>query len=94
MSSTSAVLCHCRARQWVLDELNLNKKAKLSFFETTIRLLGGLLSAYDLTGDDLFLQKAQSIADKLLVACEDTQGDSIFFTGSIQFWELVHAQWS
>ena len=77
-----------------MDELNLQKKAKLSFFETTIRLLGGLLSVYDLTGDDLFLQKAQSVADKLLIACEDTQGDSFFCTGSPHFWELVHAQWS
>ena len=29
----------------------------VSFFETTIRVLGGLLSAYDLSGDGVFLTK-------------------------------------
>ncbi|KAK0216656.1 glycoside hydrolase family 47 protein [Armillaria nabsnona] len=42
----------------------------VSVFETTIRYLGGLLSAYELRGnrDDSLLQKAQEIADKLAFA--------------------------
>lgn len=41
---------------------------KVSFFETTIRDLGGLLSAYDLTGDPALLAKAAEIGDGLMGA--------------------------
>lgn len=34
--------------------------------QTVIRLLGGLLSCYDLSGDDMFLKKATDLADRLL----------------------------
>lgn len=36
----------------------------MSLFETTIRIVGGFLSAYDLTGDALFLEKAQEIVER------------------------------
>ena len=35
-------------------------------FITKSRVVGGLLSAYDLSGDKVFLEKAQDIADRLL----------------------------
>ena len=38
------------AAQWVATSLNFDKSASVSFFETTIRALGGLLAAYDLSG--------------------------------------------
>jgi len=37
----------------------------VSFFESTIRHLGGLLSIYQLTGDILFLQKAEMVGQVL-----------------------------
>ena len=37
-----------------------------SVIETIIRAVGGLLSAYGLTGDELFKQKAVDLADRLL----------------------------
>lgn len=37
----------------------------MSFFESNIRHLGGLLSTYQLTGDILFLQKAETVAKVL-----------------------------
>ncbi|KAJ1966403.1 hypothetical protein GGI12_000113 [Dipsacomyces acuminosporus] len=37
-------------------------------FETNIRYVGGLLSAYDLSGDKVFLQKAVELADVLMPA--------------------------
>jgi mannosyl-oligosaccharide alpha-1,2-mannosidase len=40
----------------------------VSVFETTIRVVGGLNSAYDLTGDKMFLTKSTEIADRLLPA--------------------------
>lgn len=38
------------------------------------RVLGGLLSAYDLSGDKVFLEKAREIADKLLPAWNTPSG--------------------
>ena len=45
-----------------------------SVFETTIRELGGLLSAYELDGDVIFLQKATQLADRLLCAFNTPTG--------------------
>ena len=36
-------------------------------FETNIRYLGGLLSAYDLRGDKILVEKAVELADKVLM---------------------------
>lgn len=41
-------------------------------FETNIRYLGGLLSAYDLKGDLTLLQKAVELADKVIMPSFDT----------------------
>lgn len=46
------------AREWVQDEMNVAQDNDVNLFETTIRVLGGLLSTYHFTGDALFLDKA------------------------------------
>nr|XP_020470805.1 endoplasmic reticulum mannosyl-oligosaccharide 1,2-alpha-mannosidase-like [Monopterus albus]XP_020470806.1 endoplasmic reticulum mannosyl-oligosaccharide 1,2-alpha-mannosidase-like [Monopterus albus]XP_020470807.1 endoplasmic reticulum mannosyl-oligosaccharide 1,2-alpha-mannosidase-like [Monopterus albus] len=56
------------ARNWVEKELSFNKNVDVNLFETTIRILGGLLSAYHLTGDQLFLEKAKDLGSRLLPA--------------------------
>lgn len=38
--------------------MQFQKDVDVNLFESTIRILGGLLSTYHLTGDALFLQKA------------------------------------
>lgn len=48
------------AKSWVEQELSFSKNTDVNLFETTIRVLGGLLSTYNLTGDQLFLDKAVS----------------------------------
>ena len=49
------------ARKWVADNLNFNSiHNTVSLFETTIRVLGALLSTYHLSGDSMFLNKAVS----------------------------------
>ncbi|KAL4272356.1 hypothetical protein GQ457_13G018780 [Hibiscus cannabinus] len=63
-----------KAREWVAMSLDFNKDYDASVFETTIRVVGGLLSAYDLSGDKVFLEKAQDIADRLLPAWDTTTG--------------------
>ena len=64
-----------RARNWVRDSLRFDTQRKqVSFFETTIRDLGGLLSAYDLSGDQAFLDKAVDLGDRLLKTFETATG--------------------
>lgn len=46
------------AREWVATELSFDKNVDVNLFESTIRILGGLLSTYHLTGDSVFLEKA------------------------------------
>ncbi|KXS21552.1 glycoside hydrolase family 47 protein [Gonapodya prolifera JEL478] len=43
---------------------NTNIPIRANFFETIIRVLGGLLSAYDLSGDTMFLDKAVDFASR------------------------------
>uniref|UniRef100_A0A3Q0QS84 alpha-1,2-Mannosidase n=1 Tax=Amphilophus citrinellus TaxID=61819 RepID=A0A3Q0QS84_AMPCI len=56
------------AKAWVAAELTFNKNVDVNLFETTIRILGGLLSTYHLTGDTLFLDKAVNIGSRLMPA--------------------------
>ncbi|XP_047426438.1 endoplasmic reticulum mannosyl-oligosaccharide 1,2-alpha-mannosidase isoform X2 [Mugil cephalus] len=56
------------ARNWVEKELTFDKNVDVNLFETTIRVLGGLLSTYHLTGDDLFLEKAKDLGSRLMPA--------------------------
>lgn len=49
------------AADWVRFEMNVAQDKDVNLFETTIRVLGGLLSIYHLTGDTVFLDKAVSV---------------------------------
>ena len=44
-----------KQKQLILDSLSFNKDISVQTFEITIRLLGGLLSCYNLDGDKKFL---------------------------------------
>ena len=46
------------------------KDSHINMFETTIRHLGGLLSAYDLSGEKALLKKAVELGDMLYVGFE------------------------
>ncbi|KAL5699617.1 mannosyl-oligosaccharide 1,2-alpha-mannosidase [Ranunculus cassubicifolius] len=63
-----------RAKEWVENTLDFDKNYEASVFETTIRVVGGLLSAYDLSGEKVFLAKAVDIADRLLPAWDTPSG--------------------
>lgn len=63
------------ARLWVRDHLNFDQEAEVNLFETTIRVLGGLLAAYDQSGQDkVFLKKAVDLADRLMGAFDTKSG--------------------
>jgi mannosyl-oligosaccharide alpha-1,2-mannosidase len=62
------------ARDWVRDSLRYDYSGMVSVFETTIRSLGGLLSAYDWSGDEIFLTKAQDLGARLFRAFGSASG--------------------
>jgi len=64
-----------QGRDWVESHFDPSRiMTQVSVFETIIRVLGGLLSAYDLSKDIMFLNKAQSLADRLLPAFHTESG--------------------
>ncbi|KAF1815406.1 seven-hairpin glycosidase [Eremomyces bilateralis CBS 781.70] len=77
------------ARDWISTTLDYNRDHEVNTFETTIRMLGGLLSAHYLStafpdmaplpagtpkNEDLYLEKASDLADRLLGAYESSSG--------------------
>lgn len=79
------------AREWIATSLNYNAHHEVNTFETTIRMLGGLLSAHYLSttfpdlaplkdddvnqpGEDLYIEKATDLADRILGAFESKSG--------------------
>eukprot|EP01062_Namystynia_karyoxenos_P084415 TRINITY_DN9927_c0_g1_i1.p1 TRINITY_DN9927_c0_g1~~TRINITY_DN9927_c0_g1_i1.p1 ORF type:complete len:811 (+),score=282.85 TRINITY_DN9927_c0_g1_i1:41-2473(+) len=63
-------------RAWVRDEMDVNVDISVSTFETTIRMIGGMLSAYELSGEKHkeFLDKAKDVADRVLYAYNTSSG--------------------
>ncbi|XP_050372183.1 mannosyl-oligosaccharide 1,2-alpha-mannosidase MNS2-like isoform X3 [Argentina anserina] len=82
-----------RAREWVASSLDFNKNYGASVFETTIRVIGGLLSAYDLSGDKLFLDKARDIADRLLPAWNTPSGIP-YNTINLMYGDANNPKWA
>ncbi|KAL2212352.1 mannosyl-oligosaccharide 1,2-alpha-mannosidase [Sarocladium strictum] len=79
------------ARKWLTESLSWEQNQDVNTFETTIRMLGGLLSAHYLAntfpdmaplkeddvgaeGEDLYLDKARDLADRLLGAFDSPSG--------------------
>jgi mannosyl-oligosaccharide alpha-1,2-mannosidase len=52
--------------EWIKRNLDFDVDGEVSVFETAIRLVGGLLSAWYASRDRVLLAKAQDIADRLL----------------------------
>ncbi|CAI5525958.1 unnamed protein product [Closterium sp. Naga37s-1] len=67
------------AKSWVQEKLFFKHDYDANVFETTIRILGGLLSAYDLSGDPMLLAKAKELAHKLLPAFATPTGIPLAF---------------
>lgn len=68
-----------KAAEWVKNDLHFENKGDVSFFETTIRVLGGILSAYEwscdlYTCDQGLLDKAQDIGTRLSKAFNTPSG--------------------
>jgi len=64
-----------KAREWINNNLDMSRMTgDVSVFETNIRYVGGLLTAYAFTGDSMFKDKAVHIVDKLLPAFKTPTG--------------------
>jgi hypothetical protein len=59
---------------YIAKNLSFDKDISVSNFEITIRILGGLVSAYQTTGDERLLAKADELATRLLPAFKSKTG--------------------
>ena len=59
---------------WVKADLDFDVDGELSVFETSIRILGGLLSAHHACGEPVLLAKAKDLADRLIPAFDTPTG--------------------
>ncbi|KAK6324002.1 hypothetical protein J4Q44_G00063410 [Coregonus suidteri] len=62
------------AKEWVENNLNLSVGGEASLFEVNIRYVGGLLSAYYLTGEEVFKRKVVELGRNLLPAFNTPTG--------------------
>ncbi|MBN3326487.1 MA1A1 mannosidase, partial [Atractosteus spatula] len=62
------------ATEWVEKNLDFNVNAEVSVFEVNIRFVGGLLSAYYLSGKEVYRKKAVELGEKLLPAFKTPTG--------------------
>uniref|UniRef100_A0A182N6X4 alpha-1,2-Mannosidase n=1 Tax=Anopheles dirus TaxID=7168 RepID=A0A182N6X4_9DIPT len=62
------------ARTWIEKYLKFDVNREVNLFEVTIRVVGGLLSAYHLSGDRMFLDKAIDLGNRLLPCFDSPSG--------------------
>jgi len=55
-----------KTREYIVKNLSFDQDIEVKNFEITIRLLGGLLSSYQLTGDKRLLDLADNLGNRLL----------------------------
>jgi mannosidase alpha-like ER degradation enhancer 2 len=63
-----------KARELIATNLSFDRDIYVKNFEITIRLLGGLLSGYQLTGDKRLLSLAEDLGNRLLPAFNSPTG--------------------
>ncbi len=61
-------------REYIATHLSFDKDISVQNFEVTIRLLGGLLSSYQMTGDKRLLALAEDLGNRLLPAFASPTG--------------------
>ena len=67
------------AKELILDSLSFDKDIYVKNFEITIRMLGGLLSAYELDHDNRFLSLAKDLGNRLLPVFNSKTGMPYMF---------------
>lgn len=76
------------AKKLILENLSFDKDVDVQHFEITIRMLGGLISAYMWDGDERFLELATDLADRMLPVFDSPTGMPYVFvnlkTGAVR----------
>lgn len=67
------------AKKVIVETLHFDKDITVKNFEITIRILGGLLSAYEMTGDERLLRLADDLGTRLLPVFESPTGMPYMF---------------
>jgi len=62
------------AKSLIFSRLDFNQDMEVQHFEISIRVLGGLLSSYELSGDKRFLELAVDLANRLLPVFDSPTG--------------------
>ena len=62
------------ARELIATQLSFDKDLDVKHFEVVIRLLGGLLSAYQMTGDERLLKLAEDLGKRMLPVFDTPTG--------------------
>jgi mannosidase alpha-like ER degradation enhancer 2 len=77
-----------KTREFIAANLSFDHDVYVKNFEITIRMLGGLLSSYDLTGDKRLLALAENLGNRLLPAFDSLTGMPYMFvnlrTGAVR----------
>ncbi len=63
-----------KTKELIVDDLSFDRDIYVKNFEITIRLLGGLLSGYQLTNDKRLLQLAEDLGNRLLPVFNSSTG--------------------
>jgi len=80
------------AEAWVEKSLTFNKDYEVTVFETTIRMVGGLLAAFSLSGNKMFLTKAEDIGTRLMPAF-DTPSQMAAASVNLQTGKRAYLSW-
>ena len=79
------------AQDWLAENVDFDRvKSSVSFFETSIRALGGLLAAYEFSGDKMFLEKAKDLADR----CDCLPSPDLDIAWRARVSSHVHVSWT
>lgn len=84
---------YARARAWVAANLTFGGRGQenINLFETTIRIVGGLLSAHDLSGDALYRDKAAACMDAMIGAGAFESPSGLPW-GTLTLWPQGHTE--
>jgi mannosidase alpha-like ER degradation enhancer 1/mannosidase alpha-like ER degradation enhancer 2 len=68
-----------RVKRYVVDSVDFNKDIFVKTFEVNIRILGGLLAMYEMSGDVQVLNRARDFGDRLMPAFNSPTGIPYYY---------------
>lgn len=85
-----------RVKNYIRDSVDFNKDVFVKTFEVNIRILGGLMAMYEMTGDVQVLNRAEDFAERLMPAFASPTGIPYYWvnlrTGEVKGAEVNLAE--